>query len=487
MKTKILLLFIVLGVFSTACEDMKFVEPDPKDRITIDIALSDLDGVSSVLASAYNRLINFNNYGQQMMLIGDALADNIVVNNNTGRYQDESNNVVGAHYDIMNDPANPGGGGYSVRSAYSAYRAINDCNIVIEKATELRDEDAARADELIGAAKFIRGLSYHDLLRAYGYEPGREVGGFNLGVVLRTDAIFGAAGADLRARGTNVEGYTLVKADLTDAIALLPATAGDEPNVATKAAAQALLARVHLYEGDYANAITQASAALAGTSATLVAAADYAASWTATNHPEAIFELAVSALDWNTVDGVNNSLATVTRTIAPTLPSAQGAVKASDELIAAHEAGDVRRALYQELSGVGVFEPLKWNGELGDYRENIPIIRYSEVLLIRAEAYARSGNDANAQTDINALRAERGLAATAASGAALIDLIMNERRVELAYEGHRFWDLKRNGMDIPKPASVGGTPLSYTDFRVLSRVNFDYIAVNPNIEQNPNY
>jgi hypothetical protein len=86
MKTKIILLFIVLGVFNTACDDMKFVEPDPKDRITIDIALADLDGVSSILASAYNRLINFNNYGQRMMLVGDALADNIVVNNNTGRY-----------------------------------------------------------------------------------------------------------------------------------------------------------------------------------------------------------------------------------------------------------------------------------------------------------------------------------------------------------------------------------------------------------------
>jgi hypothetical protein len=487
MKTKIILLFIVLGVFNTACDDMKFVEPDPKDRITIDIALADLDGVSSILASAYNRLINFNNYGQRMMLVGDALADNIVVNNNTGRYNGESRNDVGAHMDIMNDPGNPGGGGWSVRGAYSAYRAINDCNIVIDKATELRDEDPTRADEMVGAAKFIRALSYHDLLKVYGYEPGREVGGFNLGVVLRTDPIYGAASIDGRARSTNVEGYTLVKQDLTDAIALLPATSTDEPNVATKAAAQALLARVHLYEGDYANAITQASAALAGTSAILVPAVDYAAAWTATNHPESIMELAVSSVDWNTVDGVNNSLATVTRTISATLPSAQGAVKASDELIAAFEAGDVRRNLFVNPSGATVWEPLKWNGQLGDYRNYIPIIRYSEVLLIRAEAYARSGSDVNALADVNTLRGARGLGIIGDTGAALISAIMQERRVELAYEGHRFFDLKRNGMDIPKPASSGLPALSSTDFRILARVNVDYISVNPLIEQNPNY
>jgi hypothetical protein len=488
MKTKILLLFIVIGVFSTSCED--FVTPEPKDRITIDIALADLDGVNSILVSAYNRLINFNNYGQRFMLVGDALADNIVVNNNTGRYTGEQINEVGAHMDIMNDPGNPGGGGFSVRSAYNAYKTINDCNIVIAKATELRDEDPAYADQMIGEAAFIRALSYHDLARVYGYEPGQEVGGFNLAVVLRTEPVFGATDADLRARSTNTEVYTQIKTDLNTAITLLEpqADVADAPFKASQQAAYALLARVYLYEGNWAQAITAADGALIGTTAVLTDDTNYISAWqSTTSHPESIFELAVSALDWNTVDGVNNSLATVTRTSSAELPNAQGAIRASDDLIASFEAGDIRRDLWVNPSAANVWEAEKWNGQLGDFRNNIPIIRYSEVLLIRAEAYARSGDDTNAQADVNLLRTSRNLLASSATGQSLLDLIMQERRVELALEGHRFFDLKRLGMDIPKPAASGLPDVAYSDFRILARINFDYLAVNPLLEQNPEY
>jgi hypothetical protein len=491
---KIFLLFAVMGVISFSCEDMDFIQPQPQDRITAEVALSDLNGVSAVLNSAYNRLLNSNYYGQRMMVAPEALADNVVVNVNTGRYLNEQVNQVRAHLDIWNDPDNPNPTGYTIRGNYNAYRTINDCNTVLYALDQegVSEPNQALADSYRGQALFIRALSYFDLLRVYSYEPGKEQNSWNAGVVMRTEAVLGASQATLLARSTNVEGYQQVETDLLAAINLLGAEAAT-PHRASNVAARALLARVYLYWGRYADAAAAAEQVLTSTTRTLASAANYASIWTATINPEAIFELRLDLVDWNTVDGVNTSLASITRTPLATatpapLPNAISAVKASDELLAAFEAGDIRRTLWVARSGPTIFESLKWNGEQGDYRENIPLIRYSEVLLIAAEARARSGNDAAAQGHINTLRAARGLAATAEIGAGLTNLIMNERRVELCLEGHRFFDLKRLGLSISKTAAVsGGTPIQASDFRILAPLDNDYLSINNLAVDNPGY
>ena len=487
------LIVIALAVFTSACDDMEFLEPDPPSLLTEEAAFQNINSLELFIASGYNRLINFSYYGQYMMIAPDALADNLEIAQNTGRYNGEVVNEARSTFDIMNDPGNPGGNNHTVRSSYNAYRAINDANITLYGLDELglRDEDTDLGDILEGEAKFLRALSYFDLMRVYSYEPGNEVNGWDRGVVLRTEAVLGASGADNRARNTNVEVYAQIEQDLLDAASLLPDEGNTTgwPNIASNTAARALLARVYLYLGRYGDAATQADQVLAATTATLIdgtVGTNYEDSWTATNHPEAIFELAVSAIDWNAVDGINNSLATVTIASSAALPNSQGAVKASDEMLAAYEAGDVRANLWQQVA-TDYFECTKWNGELGDFRENIPIIRYSEVLLIAAEAKARSNNEAGARTDINRLRANRGLPATTATGAALINLIMNERRVELVLEGHRFFDFKRLGLPVPKAADHGVPNLAANDFRMLADINNDYLSINELIEQNPGY
>jgi hypothetical protein len=64
---------------------------------------------------------------------------------------------------------------------------------------------------------------------------------------------------------------------------------------------------------------------------------------------------------------------------------------------------------------------------------------------------------------------------------------MNERRVEFALEGFRFYDFKRLGLDIPKPAASGVATLPYSDFRMLQQLPNDQVLLNPNMEQNPGY
>lgn len=135
---------------------------------------------------------------------------------------------------------------------------------------------------------------------------------------------------------------------------------------------------------------------------------------------------------------------------------------------------------------------LKWSGSgtgagsPGFWADNIPVIRLSEVHMILAEANFNLGNEPAARTALNTVRANRGLPAltAATSGNDLFNRILNERRVEFAFEGQRWFDLKRNGLNIPKE---NADPLAFTDFRILAPIPVNQIILNPVIEQNPGY
>jgi hypothetical protein len=286
--------------------------------------------------------------------------------------------------------------------------------------------------------------------------------------------------------------YTQIEEDLLQAITLLPneadITSTEKWFRVSKQAARALLARVYLFWGKYAQANTMATAVLTGPDATgrvIMDAANYVSAWSTTINPESIFEISILSADWSTVDGVNNSLASVTNSNPTSAPNAQFAVAGSDELIAAFEPGDVRRNVWVDNAGRN--ECKKWQGEKGTFLENVPIIRISEVVLIAAEARARSGDEPGARTALNSLRAKRGLGDIADSGQALLDIILNEKRVELCFEGHRFFDLKRLGLPIEKPVSLGVTDVPANDYRILANIPNGEITYNSLLEQNPNY
>jgi hypothetical protein len=457
------------------------------------VALDNINGVQSAVLSAYQRTHAFVFYGQQANIHGDVLADNMTLVNRTGRYEQEYVNAVGV---LVNRWA-------------GRYAAINDCNFVLRYIEQINPNTipttaAINAAQVIGhlrgEALFLRALNYHELARVYAYEPGREVNGFNLGVVMRTTPTEVKSDADNRSRGTNLELYQLIEADLLQAInglltvaqvtpaanwPLTPAVAF--PFRATRAAAHALLARVYLYWGRWADADAQATLALSLVPVSApVGAAGYVASFSTATHPESIFESEIRPPDWSGVDGPNNSMNSITTNM---LGGSQYVVAGSQELINAHEPGDVRRNLYINTAAtLNRFQSRKWPGEKGNFLENIPVIRRSEMYLIQAEARARqTGLDASAQAAINILRTNRGLSPTTLTGAALINLIMNERRVELAFEGHRWFDFKRLGMNVTKGASSGAPTVPYTDFRMLQQIPPDQIILNPLIEQNPGY
>ncbi|MEM1121747.1 MAG: RagB/SusD family nutrient uptake outer membrane protein, partial [Bacteroidota bacterium] len=371
------------------------------------------------------------------------------------------------------------------------YVGINDLNLIFAKIDELDDltsEEETLRQQIKGEAYFLRALYYHDLAKVYGYEPGQEVNNFNLTVPIRTTPTEDVSDAlTTNPRATNLEVYELIEADLAQAIDLLEEN-NNAPLRVNQATVHALMARVQLYKGAFAMAAQQAQLALDKTTATLTNTDNFEASWEMIPHPESLFEAEIRATDWSTVDGANRSICTMTNN---TSASSQYILVGSPELMAIldNEPNDIRHSIWTVEEDIpdGTRKCNKWRGEQGDFRENIPIIRYAEVLLIAAEGFARSGDNENAQIAVNELRVARGLTETTLMDTALIDLIMQERRIELALEGHRWFDLKRLGMAIPKTATSNAPTLSYTDFRILADIPQSELSLNPLLVQNPGY
>ncbi|WP_234364373.1 RagB/SusD family nutrient uptake outer membrane protein [Lunatibacter salilacus] len=477
MKSILIKTTAVISMVAMACTDL---ETNPRQSLTPEVALNSVEGYQAVANSMYRLANNFSYYGQQMMIAPDILADNLRLVANTGRYQGEEANGDRDHIGLWNGVV---------------YGAINDANLIIEGI----DDEEVRGDQqdkdfIKGDAYFMRALFYFDLCRVYGYEPGKEVNGFNLGPILRLNPTLVASDADFRERATVLEVYQQIESDLQNALSLTsPVAVGTEGvYYANTGAALTLLARLYLYWGRMEDAAAAATSAmnllnLRSNGDGLVEPGNYVQGFSRAPHPESLFELEIRLVDWTSVDGVNNSLNSLT---SNTDPAAQFILGASNELMETYEPGDVRRNCWIETTREGIDGPVyasrKWTGYKGDFLENLPIIRASELYLIRAEARFQT-NAAGAREDINALRSKRGLGPidNLLSGQALFNRIMLERRQEFVLEGHRFFDLKRNGMNITKHGNFLEVP--YTDYRILSNLPLEQILLNEDLVQNPGY
>ncbi|WP_162418828.1 RagB/SusD family nutrient uptake outer membrane protein [Cyclobacterium roseum] len=470
--------YSILALFPMmACTDLNTT---PRQSLTPEVAFNDVAGYQSVANSMYSRANSFSYYGQTMMIAPEILADNLRLVANTGRYQGEETNGDRDHIAIWNGVV---------------YGGINDANLIIET---IDDESVAGEEDqksfIKGDAYFMRALFYFDLCRVYGYEPGREVDGFNLGPILRLTPTLVASDANFRTRSTVEEVYAQIESDLLAAIPLVGAVSIGSEGVyyANTGAALTLLARLYLYWGRMEDAEGAATSAmnllgLRTNGDGLSEPGQYVQGFSRAPHPESLFELELRQVDWSSVDGVNNSLNSL---VSDNEPAAQFIIGASNELMAAYEEEDVRRDCWRETTREGIEGPVyasrKWTGYKGDFLENLPVIRAAELYLIRAEARYQN-NPRGAREDVNALRSKRGLGPVdnLLSGEALLNRILQERRVEFALEGHRFFDLKRNGRDISKHGDFLEVP--YTDYRVLANIPLEQIQLNEDLEQNPGY
>jgi hypothetical protein len=478
MKKTFYLYALVLGFAISSCE--KSVEVEPKNSIAPNAVITTLSGNQAVLASAYDRLQSFGYWGRDMALLGDAMADNIYteVNIAGGRYTGNNLNQRGSHYGFWG----------------TAYVAINDVNTVIANIDGVPGSATAIA-QAKAEALALRAMVYFDLARTYGYEPTKIQGGFDRSVVLRLSPSATPSDASPRRRTSVDSVYKAIEKDLKDAIALFPASNTSRFRL-NKPAAQALLGKVYLYWEKWGDAVTQFDAALAGTPATQIAAGAYVTAFnTASVNQESLFEIPfITSTEMSGVTGANDSPFSYTNPSGRNSFSTFGGQTASDELMALFEAGDDRRSMFFQFGGTSATaSPVfnwcaKYRGSVGAYTDNIKVIRFSDVVLMKAEALAEQNQFQAAADLVIALRARRNATTnTVPNTSAIKDYIQTERRRELFFEGHRWFDLKRKGAGITKPAKTAVGSISAADYRILPPLPVSEVTLLPTLPNNPNY
>jgi len=499
---KIFSFLLLISALGVGCK--KALEIDPRQSIDASTALNTRDGVNAAITGVYSRLKSARQYGRDLIAIPDALADNGFATNKSGRLVGEANNNSGAH----------------ITGLWSnSYAAINSTNLILESIAAVPDASAADKIFWEGQLLFLRALYHFDLVKIYAYMPGavissQDKGGVPLllvGTKTSTDAVL-----LLPSRTPTVGVYNQIVKDLETANARLTGT-GDV-SIANKPAVQALLSRVNLYRKNYTEAKRWADSCINFVGSRLSTASTYVADWRSSTHKETIFQVRFNLPSENI--GVNESLQTSYTTLVgpppfgvstggfgdlvPTISllNALGITLTGGNTLTTYAVNhtvatrspDVRNLLYEPGTtgrGPRKVENTKFIGKNGVINlDNVPVIRISEVYLNRAEAMATAGspvlNPVAALADLNTIATNRGLTAFAGlTDTGLYDEILNQRRIELAFEGHRFWDLKRLGRDLIKAPHY--TDVAFTDFRILAPLPQREIDGNKNLVQNFNY
>jgi starch-binding outer membrane protein, SusD/RagB family len=463
MKSYIKIIILSPLLFLFSCDGL--LDTEPTVAVSSEVVITSVSGMDAILTSAYDRLREENLYRYWIPAAPEVLADNSALHPvNSGRFRSQAENDLGSHFTT---------GVWS-----TAYRLINEANIIIHGIDQTVTSQANK-DRIKGEALFLRGIAYQELLRIYSYEPNHpKISEWNVGVIMRVTPTLGFSDADRRARGTVMEGYLQIERDYLDAIELLENNDRGIVYYADAAAAHAGIARLYLYWERWSDALYHAQQAYTKAKGSLQ---DFSTSGNIFNvlpNPESIFELS-----FDLTHSSSGSLNAVTHPPPgwfDALPSA--------ELLALYEVDDLRNNLFAVHTD-GYPYILKYTGTVGTSTDHIPIFRVAEMLLIQAEAYYELENEPAAITALETLREKRGLAdyAVPPTGIALLNEIYDERRRELAFEGHRWFDLKRRAMDVPKPAVAGHLPVPFDDIRILSNLSNTEVENNPNLRQNPGY
>jgi hypothetical protein len=442
----------------------------------LDSGITSATDLSFVLNSAYDRMSESGYYGRNSIIMGDVRTDNAYSNMNSGRFADSDM-----------DYSSNGAGPWS-----TIYRVIAITNIVINADASNLTGSAAQITHIQGQAHALRALAHFDLLQDYGQHfISGQGGGASLGVpYVKTYKDPANLEPPRDTVGSNVGD---IAADLTSAISMMDDSFNSSTSYMTKAGAYAILARATLYAGSvdpslYATADSAAKWVIANSGASPVSAAGFASSYTTDNASNSVFELAFSGTDNRGINGVAYILRGTSygdvRILTGTGPN--------PDLLDIYDAEDVRGA--SDMIGTAQGYPTM----LGKFpsmngSDNVTLFRVEEMHLIAAETSLRAGNTADALSYLNNIPAIRGLGAGYYASASLENILL-ERRKEFAFEGLRFHDLSRMGMDMPQIDSfkqlnddLTGTPPAYGSHRYAYPIALAERNANPNMVQNYGY
>lgn len=507
MKRYFLLLLAAAG--ATACKK-DFIDLTPADQYSSATFFQTEAQLRQAVTAAY---VPLRDVMTSDFLLAEMRSDNTHYERSPTRgTQFESRDNIA---DFVNDASNS-----YVYDVYTAlYKGISRANIVIGRIASANIAQAARND-IEGQARFLRAWNYFKLVRYFG------------GVPLYLTEVTNAGEAFLP-RSSADEVYNQIIADAQEAMNKLAApSVFPQSGQATKGAAAMLLADVYMTQKKWAEAEALLQT-LPGMGYQLLA--DYASVFSTSNKNsrESIFEVQYlmgtqggqqsnfiylflpRTRNSNLITGVatnNTSLGGYNTPTQDLINSYEAADKRKDASIGIAEGAydasgfltvSAKKSIigYVPAAGkVGVpydKKVLNPHTDVNNTNDNWPVYRYADALLLLAEAQNEQGKSPFAA--LNAVRTRAGLGAvTAGSQAVLRDTIAHERRVELAFENHRWHDLVRTGKAIEVMTAFGAKQkqlYSYLrpDAYTVTQNKFLYpipkfeIEINPQITQNPGY
>jgi hypothetical protein len=442
-----------------------FLDLKPYDSLPVQNAITNENDMGSAANGIYSGLRSSFLYGRTVPFVGDLMADNIYISSsNSGRYIVQNTYSVNAQNgDLLNTWS-------------QAYAVILRANNIINATLS----ESATVSQYRGEALTVRALMYWELVKLFAKPYSVDPAAPGVPIVVSYDVTLRPA------RNTVKEVYDQINKDLIQAFGLLTLTKNS--SFVTKYAAKALQAKVYLYQQDYANALTAAQDVVKNSGYTLAPAANLNTYWgnpaPLTTKVETIFEISA--------DGVNNAGFDALANIYSQNGYGDGLV--TTDLYNLYTDTDARKSLIikGKRAGVDALIVNKYqNVQNSSDKDDIKVLRYADVLLIAAEASARTGNQIDALALLNQLaqRRDPSFKGFASTGDALLADIITERRKELAFEGDRFGDLNRLKLDVKRndqyPTSARSIPAA--DPRRVAPIPQSELDANKAVTQNAGY
>jgi len=504
MNIKIYLLLFLFTASISACD----MTVEPSDAITTGSLINTPDGLKNALNGAYalfkdhvtfNGTQNDNNmYLRQYYQLADFASDDIVC----GQVTEDP-----LFYSFTQDhtPTQENTRYYW----YISYKIINNVNTIINAVEQSADLDAP-TQQLLGECYFLRALTNLNLVRffakPYSVDPQAP------GIILRTELT-----EDTRkARSTVAEVYDAIIADAEHGASLMNTPRGVE--YASKEAAWALLSRVYLYHEQPEKCAENADKVINSGRFQLETTESYPNLFAnAKNGRETIFCVAFSNLDNY---GKFGSIASMIYSDGNSGWGEEFASASLRALMHQHpedvrwsyiEASKDESGNLRKLNGIEIYYIRKFSFQDGDPNLSSPILlRLAEVYLNKAEAQAKLGQNEAALDALDEIRQNRGLEGALyngrlPSGTSILDAVLNERRLELAFEGHRSYDLIRNKRDVIRPywgyhlrglketdinpaaipSNYANRDIPWNSTRTIYYLPVDEVLSNPDVIQNP--
>lgn len=429
----------MLALAATSCD---FLNEDLKGSYSSENYYTTAGKAEMAVNAVYNSL-----YGNTLWIFGDVASDDAVKGGNAGD-QAEIDNI---------DKFNPTPDNGCLSTFWqNSYETISRANNVVTYVPNV-DMDAATKERYIAEAKFFRAWAYFNLVNIFGQVP------LKLKPQNTSDAIHvGLSSVD--------KIYTQIESDLSEAAPKLPTSYASEAGRVTQGAAYAMLAKVRLFRKDWSGAV-EAITKFDLIEDVYELEANYADLFKAgaENSTESVLSLRY----------INNNETSIGNNLNVWFsPAAEGGyyfdaptqayVDCFDELTTEGETdprldasigregqpwfnGTTFSSSWSEATGYLV---KKYNEDISEEfaksQSTVPqhLIRYADVLLIKAEAFNENNATADAAVELNKVRARAGLAATTATTQAeMREAIRKERRKELGFEFHRFFDVMRYGKE----------------------------------------